>query len=168
MAKSDNATKPPAGGSSSTGTEQKVVELAEQLGTFLGRVQAKAEGWLENDTLRTQVTQIRDSAAELLDHVNRASAAARKAAKGEPAPPKRQGREGEKSSAARAEKPAPPQATAPAESPTARPSADPVHAPGKRHRKPPPQESINKRMGELRGKHAGQKQFRVGKSRGRG
>ena len=156
MAKSDNATKPPAGGTSSTATEQKVVELAEQLGTFLGRVQAKAEGWLENETLRAQVTQIRDSAAELLDHVNRASAAARKAAKGE------------KSSAARAEKPAPPQATAPAESSIVRPSSDPVHAPGKRHRKPPPQEPINKRMGELRGKHAGQKQFRAGKSRGRG
>ena len=125
-----------------------VIELAEQLGTFLGRVQAKAEGWLENETLRAQVTQIRDSAAELLDHVNRASAAARKAAA--------------KSSPARAEK------AAPAESSSVRPSSDPVHAPGKRHRKPPPQESINKRFGEPRGKHAGQKQFRAGKSRGRG
>jgi hypothetical protein len=152
MAKSDNA-KRPAGGDASTNLEPKVVELAEQLGTFLGRVQAKAEGWLENETLRAQVTQIRDSAAELLDHVNRASAAARKAAA--------------KSSPARAEKAAPAEAASPS-SPSVRPSSDPVHAPGKRHRKPPPQESINKRMGEPRGTHAGQKQFRAGKSRGRG
>lgn len=154
MAKSDNATKRPAGGDASTNLEPKVVELAEQLGSFLGRVQAKAEGWLENETLRAQVTQIRDSAAELLDHVNRASAAARKAAA--------------KSSPARAEKAAPAETAAPATSANVRPSSDPVHAPGKRHRKPPPQESINKRMGEARGKHAGQKQFRAGKSRGRG
>ena len=153
MAKSDNATKRPAGGDASTNLEPKVVELAEQLGTFLGRVQAKAEGWLENETLRAQVTQIRDSAAELLDHVNRASAAARKVAK---------------SSAAPAVKAAPAEAATPAASPRVRPSADPVHAPGKKHRKPPPQESVNKRMGEPRGKHAGQKQFRAGKSRGRG
>jgi hypothetical protein len=41
-------------------------------------------------------------------------------------------------------------------------------APGKRHRKPPPQEAIDKRMGEPVGKQMGQKNFRVGKSRGRG
>lgn len=167
MAKSDNATNRPAAGNASKDVEQKVVVLAEQLGWFLGKVQAKAEGWLENETLRAQVTQIRDGAAELLDHVNRASAAARKAATnamaGEPAPPKRQGREGEKSSTAPAEK-----AAEAAASPKARRSGGVVDAPGKRHRKPPPQESINKRLGEPRGKKAGQKQFKVGKSRGRG
>ena len=41
-------------------------------------------------------------------------------------------------------------------------------APGKRHRKPPPQETIHKRMGEPVGKQMGQKSFKGGKSRGRG
>ena len=59
------------------GVEPMVIALAEQLGTFLGRVQAKADGWLENEALREQVGQIRDGATQLLDRVNRASAAAR-------------------------------------------------------------------------------------------
>ena len=125
--------------------EPMVIALAEQLGTFLGRVQAKADGWLENDALREQVTQIRDGAANLLKRVNEASAAERRLAA-----PKRQGREGES-------------ATKPA-----RRSGGTVDAPGKRHRKPPPQQAINKRMGEPTGKQAGQKQFRGGSRRGRG
>jgi hypothetical protein len=43
-----------------------------------------------------------------------------------------------------------------------------VDAPGKRHRKPPPQEKVNKRMGEAAGKKLGQKQFQPGKSARRG
>jgi hypothetical protein len=43
-----------------------------------------------------------------------------------------------------------------ATSPT-RVSRGPVDAPGKRHRKPLPQEPIDKRMGEPRGKQMGQK-----------
>jgi hypothetical protein len=43
-----------------------------------------------------------------------------------------------------------------------------VDAPGKRHRKPPPQESIDKRMGEPTGKQMGQKSFKLGMRRGRG
>ncbi len=66
-------------GSGVTSVEPMVIALAEQLGTFLGRVQAKAEGWLENDALREQVGQIRDGAANLLKHVNSASTAARNA-----------------------------------------------------------------------------------------
>ena len=59
--------------------EPMVIALAEQLGTFLGRAQAKADGWLENDALRQQLTQIRDGATQLLNRVNRASVVARKA-----------------------------------------------------------------------------------------
>ena len=126
--------------------EPMVIALAEQLGTFLGRVQAKAEGWLENDTLREQVGQIRDGAANLLKHVNSASTAARNAVM----KPKVKMSKAKSASAAKGR------------------SGGTVDAPGKRHRKPPPQESINKRMGEPSGKQAGQKQFKVGKSRGRG
>ena len=39
-------------------------------------------------------------------------------------------------------------------------SRGPVDAPGKRHRKPPPQESIDKRMGEPVGKQMGQKDIK--------
>ena len=166
MAKRKSATKNQAAGGQTTdnGVEPMVIALAEQLGTFMGRVQKKADGWLENEALRQQVGQIRDGATQLLERMNKASAAARQtAAKVMPAvlaPPKRQRREGERSSPAPAEKLA--------VVTTIRESRGPVDAPGKRHRKPPPQQSIDKRMGEPQGKHAGQKQFKVGKSRGRG
>ena len=128
--------------------EPMVIALAEQLGTFLGRVQAKAEGWLENEELRRQVTQIRDGATQLLNRVNSASAAARQSVAN-----------------------AMPAAKKSAAKPTARASkgrsGGTVDAPGKRHRKPPTQESINKRMGEPTGKKAGQKQFGPGLRRGR-
>jgi hypothetical protein len=44
----------------------------------------------------------------------------------------------------------------------------PVDAPGKRHRKPPPQEPIDKRMAEPRGKQMGQKSVKTGWHGGRG
>jgi len=43
-----------------------------------------------------------------------------------------------------------------------------VDAPGKRHRKPGPQEAIDKRMGEPRGKQMGQKSVKAGWRVGRG
>ena len=43
-----------------------------------------------------------------------------------------------------------------------------VDAPGKRHRKPPSQERIDKQMGEPRGKQMGQKNFKSGRRSGRG
>lgn len=55
------------------------------------------------------------------------------------------------------------QATAKQAAPSpARPSRGPVDAPGKRHRKPPPQESIDERLGEPRGKQMGQKNMKTG------
>ena len=44
----------------------------------------------------------------------------------------------------------------------------PVDAPGKRHRKPLPQEPIDKRLGEPRGKQMGQKSVKTGWRSGRG
>ena len=41
-------------------------------------------------------------------------------------------------------------------------SRGPVDAPGKRHRKPPPQEPIDRRMGEPQGKQMGQKSVKTG------
>jgi len=146
MAKRKSKGQAADGQATTEGVEPMVIALAEQLGTFLGRVQAQADGWLENDALREQVGQIRDGAANLLKHVNRASAVARQSVS--------------KSMAAKKS------AAKPAARAAKGRSGGTVDAPGKRHRKPPPQESINKKMGEPRGKKAGQKQFRVGKSRG--
>jgi hypothetical protein len=52
--------------------------------------------------------------------------------------------------------------------PAARPSRGLVDAPGKHHRKPLPQERIDKRMGEPRGKQMGQKSAKIGRRGGRG
>jgi hypothetical protein len=145
--------------------EQKVMELAEQLGWFLGKVQAKADGWLESEAVQKQLGQIRDGAADLLEHVKGAGAVVREAAA---------------KSASAAKISATPVAVAPIEPPAQRlasapsalrrskPNRGAVDAPGKRHRKPPPQERVDKRMGEAVGKKMGQKSFQVGKSRGRG
>jgi hypothetical protein len=51
---------------------------------------------------------------------------------------------------------------------TARLDRGPVDAPGKRHRKPPPQEPIDRQMGEPRGKQMGQKSAKTGRRGGRG
>lgn len=43
-----------------------------------------------------------------------------------------------------------------------RPSRGPVDAPGKRHRKPLPQPTMDTRLGEPRGKEMGQKSVKAG------
>lgn len=143
--------------------EQKVMELAEQLGWFLGKVQAKADGWLQSEAVQKQLGQIRDGAADLLEHVKGAGAGVRQAAA---------------KSASAAKMSAKPVAVEPAKTPRPSLASAPaalrrskrgaVDAPGKRHRKPAPQERTDKRMGEPAGKKMGQKSFQVGKSRGRG
>jgi hypothetical protein len=149
MAKRKAATKPASGRETkSSGAEPKVIVLAEKLGTFLGRAQNRVDGVLENEMVRQRAGQIRDGATALVEQVNRAGAAvAKTVAKARPTAKKSKAKS----------------ATA-----TKGRSGGVVDAPGKRHRKPPPQESIDKRMGEPKGKRAGQKQFKVGKSRGRG
>lgn len=134
--------------------EPMVIALAEQLGTFLGRVQKKADGWLESEALRQQVSQIRDGATQLLDRVNRAGTAARKsAAKLVPAA---------KSAAMQARK----SAAAPKKKMPR--SGGTVDAPGKRHRKPPPEELYDPRLGEPMGKQMGQKSVKNRMRSGRG
>jgi hypothetical protein len=59
----------PASPTSDQAVEQKVVQLAEQLGRVIGTVRAKADGWLDRKTLTTQIAGIRDAAADLLKQV---------------------------------------------------------------------------------------------------
>lgn len=143
--------------------EQGMVQLAEQLGWFLGAMQSKADTLLDNEAVKQQVSLIRDGAMQLFDRVNKASDAALESVN--------------KASAAAIE------SAKAARMPTAKPAAKTVakgaakttgrsggtvDAPGKKHRKAPPKDAINKRMGDAVGRKAGQKQFKVGKSRGRG
>lgn len=115
--------------------ENRLVAFAEQLGSLVGTVHTRAEGWLDRAALTKEIARIRDNAAGLVARLSREDRSRRKpAAKRTPA------------TATRA-------------------SRGPVDAPGKRHRKPPPQERIDKRMGEPVGKKMGQKSA---KNRGRG
>jgi len=107
--------------------EESLVLFAEQLGSLVGTVQAKTEGWLDRKALTTEIGRIRDSASDLLEKMNHSFTVQRK-------------------TAAKTTAPAAPRA-----------SRGPVDAPGKRHRRPPPQEPLNKRMGEPEGKRMGQK-----------
>ena len=49
--------------------EQRLVAFAEQLGWITGTVQAKAEGWMDRETLKKQITSVRDGAARLLEQL---------------------------------------------------------------------------------------------------
>lgn len=49
--------------------EQRVAAFAEQLGRVVGTVQAKAEGWMDRETLNKQIASVRDGAADLLAHL---------------------------------------------------------------------------------------------------
>jgi hypothetical protein len=117
--------------------EDKLVAFAEQLGGVVGTVQAKAEGWLDRSALTKDIARIRESATDLLAHMNRDARQMKTPAEGTATPATRRSR-------------------------------GPVDAPGKRHRKPPHQQRIDKQLGEPRGKQMGQKNFKGGRRSGRG
>jgi hypothetical protein len=62
--------------------EQRVVAFAEQVGRIVGAFQAKAEGWMDRETLNKQIASVRDSAADLLEQL---AGRATKTSKKEPA-----------------------------------------------------------------------------------
>ena len=131
--------------------EASVIALAEQLGTFLGQVTAKGEGWLDNDALREQATMIRDGASEVLKRVNSAGAAAKQSV----TTAKQSVTKAVKSRIAKPAK-------AEAEESNARPSRGLVDAPGKKHRKPPPQQKIMRGTTAPMGMRQGLKTYKVG------
>ena len=105
----------------------------------MGTVERKAEGWLDNEILNKQVTQIRDSAAELLDHIGGAIASGRAGSKAETRPPK----------AARASR-----------------SGGTVDAPGKAHRPPAQSARGAKHSNQTIAKVKGAQTMRRGDRRG--
>jgi hypothetical protein len=117
MAKRDNGTKRTDSGTTNTSDattaeamEQRVVAFAEQLGRMAGTIQARAEGWMDRETLNKQIASVRDGAADLLEQL---AGGATKASKKKPAAAATRG--GNKGR-----------------------SGGVVDAPGKKHRKPLP------------------------------
>ena len=141
------------GGVDNAEVEASVIALAEQLGTFLGQVSNRAEGWLDTDALRQQATMIRDGAAEVLKRVNSAGASAKQTAKAA------------KDTVTNAVKSARAAKPVEAEEPKTKPSRGLVDAPGKKHRKPPPQQKIMRGATEPMGKRQGLKTYKVGSGR---
>jgi hypothetical protein len=69
MAKrTENSTRVEAG-STGDSMEKRMLAFAEQIGRIAGTVQAKAEGWMDRDTLNAQISSIRDSATDLLQQI---------------------------------------------------------------------------------------------------
>jgi hypothetical protein len=75
MAKRDNETKRSNGDTKMTSAsesttadamEQQVLAFAEQVGRIVGTFQARAEGWMDRETLNNQIASVRDGAADLL------------------------------------------------------------------------------------------------------
>src|SRR5206468_7868882 len=90
--------------------EEQVVAFAEQLGRFVGTVQAKADGWTDRETLSQQIASVRDGAMGLLEQL--AGGSMRISKKKSAAATGRRANKGR--------------------------SGGVVDAPGKKHRKPPP------------------------------
>ena len=67
--------------------EQRVIAFAERVGRMVGTIQAKADGWMDRETLNKQIASVRDDATKLLEQLaggakkatNRAKAAAAEA-----------------------------------------------------------------------------------------
>jgi len=151
MAKRRNATtsNDPAPASSTRATsstadalEQRIVAFAEQLGRLAGTVQAKAEGWLDPEALKQQMSGIRDGAAELIAQL--AGGKADDRAADEPA------------------RTATPQASRTR-------SGGKVDAPGKKHRKPTPSDpAVSTARNRVMKMKTPRTRATAGKRRGRG
>jgi hypothetical protein len=118
--------------------DAKIVVLAEKLGWLLGKAQKQADALPSREALTKQLMRLRDGASDLLDQVSQARAARKKRI-------------------AKRKKKANPKA-----------SRGPVDAPGKSHRKPPPQEKFERHMGESKVQQMGQKGIKGRMQRGRG
>ena len=119
--------------------EARVTALAEQLGRLIGTVERKTEGWLDQEALSGQVTQIRDGANELLDHLRGAVATGRAESATQTTAPKAAG---------------------------ATRSGGKVDAPGKSHRKPAASARGVKHSNQTISKIKGAKTMRRGDRRG--
>src|SRR5512144_2919314 len=65
----ETTTSSAAGATTADPIEQHLVAFAEQLGRIVGTIQAKAEGWMDRETLNQQIVSVRDGAAHLLEQL---------------------------------------------------------------------------------------------------
>jgi hypothetical protein len=65
----ETTTSSASGATTADPIEQRLVAFAEQLGRMVGTIQAKAEGWMERETLNRQIASVRDGAAHLLEQL---------------------------------------------------------------------------------------------------
>ena len=91
---SDTPENADASGLTADSIEQRVVAFAEQLGRIAGTVQARAEGWMDRETLSRQLAAVRDAAAELLEQLAGGTAASRRKPEAAPARGENRGRSG--------------------------------------------------------------------------
>lgn len=151
---------PALGNAANHGVEPVLIALAEQLGSFLGRLQKKADHLLEDEAVQQQLRQVREGATQLLERVNQASASASQSAT----------RLATAAQSAIAPKAAAMKATAAklasAEEQKRLTSRAPVAAPGKKHRQPPPQEKVGRRASESKAMLMGQKGIKGRMQRG--
>lgn len=140
-------TKPTQAKTGMTGdaVEERLLAFADQMGTMVGTVQRRAEGWLESEAVRAEVARIKDSASDLLEYMNSLAPSLRGREKGTPRRP--------------------PKSVA---TPAKGSKRGPVDAPGKRHRKPPPQELGSRRMTDPKGSQTGPQKVKAARRRGRG
>ena len=132
--------------------EDRFIALAEQLGRIVGTMQAKAGAFLDRDALTQQIAQVRDGATHLLEQLG-VSPNGTTSEGGDSQPPAGSGQ----ASSRRADNRRQPQNTRPAPKGRGRSSAaagEPdegatrprsrgaVDAPGKKHRKPVPNEPV--------------------------
>lgn len=108
----ETTTSSASGATTADSMEQRLVAFAEQLGRMVGTIQAKAEGWMDHETLNQQIVSVRDGAARLLEQLADATKATEAPAAAPPAGVTRGPHKGR--------------------------SGGVVDAPGKRHRKPTP------------------------------
>jgi len=125
--------------------EERLLAFADQMGTMVGTVQRRAEGWLESEAVRTEVARIKESASDLLEYMNSLAPSLRSPGKGTPRRPARSAATSAKGS-----------------------KRGPVDAPGKHHRKPPPQELGSRRMTDPKGSQTGPQKVKAARRRGRG
>jgi hypothetical protein len=64
--KNDRTTEG-SGATTADAVQQRVLAFAEQVGRIAGTLQAKADGWMQRETLQTQIASVRDGAADLLE-----------------------------------------------------------------------------------------------------
>jgi hypothetical protein len=148
MAKRKEQSTRAATGSTGDVMEKRVLAFAEQVGRIYGTMQAKAQGWLDRETLNAELRTIRDSATALLDQIGaKARAAGERGGATRPAASTPRRTAPAKKARARGKKPtkmgaaSTSGATGTTKDSGRRRSGGAVDAPGKKRRGPMPSES---------------------------